>query len=184
MAADPHWIALIRAIGGATHARLSMSRLREASLAAGLGDVRTVLATGNLIFASARPEADLHQTLTAIIAAHGLGPAQEVFLRRPDELRTAVSQNPYPAAAQNRPSRLLIHALKHPPQPDNIKAVQAWPGPELCQVVGREVFIDYQDGIGTSKLTPKMLDRLLGQTGTARNWNTMARLIASLPPAA
>ena len=44
------------------------------------------------------------------------------------------------------------------------------------QVHGREVFIDYLDSVGRSKLTPARLERLLGQPGTARNWNTLAKL--------
>lgn len=176
---DQTWIALIRAIGGPTHALMSMADLRQASLAAGLGEVRTVLATGNLIFASLRPEAELHGLLTGVMAAHGLGPAQAVFLRRPEDLRAAVAANPFPEAARDRPSRLLIHALQSNPAPECRTALEAWRGPELCAVIGREVFIDFLDGIGTSNLTPAVLDRLLGQTGTARNWNTVAKLIAA-----
>jgi uncharacterized protein (DUF1697 family) len=156
-----------------------MTALRQAAEAAGLAEVRTVLATGNLIFRSPRHEADLAAVLTGILDAHGLGPAQAIFLRRPAALAAALAANPFPMAARDRPSRLLCHFLQAAPPPDRIAAFTAWQGPELCAIVGREAFIDYRDGIGTSKLTGAILDRLLGQSGTARNWNTVGKLVAS-----
>ena len=46
-------------------------------------------------------------------------------------------------------------------------------GPERVQVVGREAFIVYPNGVGKSKLNLKPLG-----TGTARNWNTVLKLRA------
>ena len=41
----------------------------------------------------------------------------------------------------------------------------------------RELYIYYPDGMGKSKLVPA-LDRVLEKTGTARNWNTVTKLLA------
>jgi len=51
-------------------------------------------------------------------------------------------------------------------------------------VVGDALWIDFNDGIGTSKLSPAVLDRAVGSTVTARNWTTVQALAALLnaPP--
>jgi uncharacterized protein (DUF1697 family) len=41
------------------------------------------------------------------------------------------------------------------------------------------MFIDYPDGVAGAKLLPAKIERLLGQPGTARNWNTVTRLAAA-----
>lgn len=169
------WIALIRAIGGATHGKMSMAHLREGCSAAGLADVKTVLATGNVIFASDKTEAEISAILDRVIAAHGL--KNEVFLRRPDALRTSLAANPFPEAAAERPSRMLISFMKRGATANEITAACAYAGPERIALIGRDAFIDYADDIGTSKLTPVRLEKLLGQSGTARNWNTVLKLV-------
>lgn len=173
------WVALIRAIGAGTHAKMPMAALRSAAGAAGLIAPRTLLATGNLIFRSGAQEAELAATLDRIVAAQGLGPAQSVFLRRARDLPGIAAANPFPEAARFRPGHLLVHVLAAPPTPAAAAALAGWPGPEVGQVVGREVFLDFAEGVGTSKLTPARLERLLGQAGTARNWNTLGKLIAA-----
>lgn len=177
MARAESWVALIRAIGGATHAKMSMSDLREAAKAAGLGHPRTVLATGNLILDSPLPEAKLAATLDRIIAGFGLN--NRIFLRRPQALQAALTLNPLPDAAKARPNHLLVLFLDRTPTPSEIAALNDHGGPEAVHIHGSEVYIDYGSSVGTSKLTPARLERLLGQPGTARNWNTLGKLIAA-----
>ena len=174
MTKTQHWIGLLRGIGGATHAKMPMAALRSACEDAGLHEVRMVLATGNLVFQSPLPESGLAAILRSVVTGFGLD--NPTFLRSPAELRQVLALNPIPDAAAARPSHMLVLFLDHPPAPDRIAAVMAHGGPEPVQVHGREVFIDYLDSVGRSKLTPARLERLLGQPGTARNWNTLAKL--------
>jgi uncharacterized protein (DUF1697 family) len=44
-------------------------------------------------------------------------------------------------------------------------------------MAGEEVYLTYPNGIGTSKLTNVFLEKQLGVAGTARNWNTVTRLV-------
>lgn len=169
------WIALIRAIGPLTHKKMSMAQLRAGCVAAGFTDVRTILATGNVVFASDLPESENHQMLTSVIAAHDLH--NDVFLRRPKDLRQVVSEDPFPEASIERPNHMLVLFMATSPSPAHIAAVEGFDGPERINVRGREAYIDYRDGVGKSKLTPVRLERLLGQPGTARNWNTIKKLI-------
>jgi uncharacterized protein (DUF1697 family) len=49
-------------------------------------------------------------------------------------------------------------------------------GPEKLRAVGRQLYISYPAGAGTSKLTGAVIERTLGIRGTARNWNTVLKL--------
>lgn len=91
-------------------------------------------------------------------------------------MRQVLALNPMPHAATARPNHLLVLFLDRAPDPDTARALLAHGGPEPVEVHGREVFIDYLDGVARSKLTPARLERLLGQPGTARNWNTVGKL--------
>ena len=51
-------------------------------------------------------------------------------------------------------------------------------GPEIFHVNGREMYVDYVNGAGRSKLTNALIERTLGVTATARNWNTVTRLLS------
>lgn len=171
----PIWIALIRAIGGSTHKKMSMTQLRAACEDAGFEDVRTVLATGNVVFRSDKSQTDIHAILDGVMAQHGL--ANEVFLREPLELQACLAADPFPDASTERPSRMLVSFMKRAPRDAEIAAASGYGGPERIALHGTEAFIDYGDEIGTSKLTPVLLEKLLGQSGTARNWNTVLKLV-------
>jgi uncharacterized protein (DUF1697 family) len=52
-------------------------------------------------------------------------------------------------------------------------------------VRGRELYLWLPDGIANTPLAAWKWDRLLGVSGTARNWNTVTRLVeltAGSPP--
>lgn len=169
------WVALFRAIGAKTHKNMSMQQLRGAADAAGLIAPRTVLATGNLIFESGEPVPELEAKLAGILLVHGLD--LDVFLRRPGELAAAIAANPFAEAARERPNHLLVVFHAKPVDPGAAESLHARPGPERVAASGRELYVDYAEGVGTSKLTPNVIARQLGQPGTARNWNTLHKLI-------
>ncbi len=165
------WIALLRAIGPATHKMMPLRRLCEACAASELNEVSSYIATGNLIFSSHVSEEILRRRITEAVAGFGL--SNEVFLRRPAELNHAISRNPFPDAALERPGKLLVCFMDGAVSATGLADYR---GPERFKAIGRELYVDYINGVGTSKLTPAVIERRLGQRGTARNWNTIAKL--------
>lgn len=67
-AATDRKIALLRGINAGKAARIAMADLRECTEAAGCADVKTVLATGNVVVTDPRPEAELRAELEAAYA--------------------------------------------------------------------------------------------------------------------
>jgi len=98
-------------------------------------------------------------------------------VRNPDEWVAIIKANPFPRKAKEDPAHLVCLVCKD--KPDD-KAIDEWlktfrekyDKGEQLKVVGREIYINYGDSIGQSKLIlPKQLC-----TGTARNWNTALKL--------
>ena len=63
---------------------------------------------------------------------------------------------------------------------------RSYKGPEMIEIRGPEVYLYYPNGVGRSKLTNAFLENRLDAAGTARNWNTLRKLVelgATLEPA-
>jgi uncharacterized protein (DUF1697 family) len=170
------FIALLRAIGAATHARMSMQDLREGCEAAGLKRVTTYIQTGNVIFESRRSVAAAQAIVERVVQGFGL--TNDVVLRKPDELAAVLAADPFPDAAAARPSALAVCFLAAAPDANALAQLLRHPGPERVAQIGRDLCIDYAGGISGSKLMPGVVERRLGVVATARNWNTARKLLA------
>ena len=162
------YIALLRGINAGGNKMIAMSDLRERAERLGLRDVRTLLQSGNLVFRSNKSPAQLEKMLEK-----ELGDVT-VFVRTAEEWAAMIAANPFPNEAKNDPSHLIVMALK---QPSDASAL-VMPGREVARGNGREIYISYPDGQGTSKLTNAVIEKKLGTRGTARNWNTAMKLAA------
>ena len=176
VASAKKWVALIRGIGPSTHKKMSMEALREACSTSGLETVSTYIASGNLLFTSSKPKAEIMRLLVDILRSYGLDNA--IVLRTPAELRQVVTANVHPEAALARPNHCLVVFYNQKIAIDSFDTLMQWPGPEHILCLPRELCVDYKAGVGTSKLTPAVLDKNTGQPGTARNWNTLNKLLA------
>jgi uncharacterized protein (DUF1697 family) len=170
------FIALIRAIGPATHALMSMRDLRERCAAAGLEDVATYIQTGNIIIKTRRSPANVQAIVEKVLKSFGL--ANLVVLREVGELAAILADNPFPEGAIARPDQLAVCFMSGDPGDDGLARLGGHKGPERVKPIGRNICIDYVNGIQGSKLMPAVVERWLGMQGTARNWNTLRKLVA------
>ncbi|WP_278100932.1 DUF1697 domain-containing protein [Microbacterium proteolyticum] len=167
----PRTIALIRGVGGPT--AMKMPLLREVLASAGLGEVVTLQVAGNVVLddGGRSPDEIAGTIRDAVRAAFGHDLA--VIVRSHAELADSRGRNPFADASEGRWVQTVFLdaapglALK---VPDGI--------PEEAVLDGREVFVRYPEGIGGSKLQAGWFEKRLGVTGTARNANTIAKLIA------
>jgi len=173
--------ALLRAVNLGPHNKISMRDLQALATDLGLQGARTLLQSGNLVFGAGRlPAARLEATLERE-AAKRLALSTDFFVRTASEWRAIVAANPFPAEAEADPAHLVLVCLKSaPPRGAGTALQKAIAGREVARVHGREAYITYPDGIGTSKLTIKVIERALGTSGTARNWNTVLKIGALL----
>ena len=162
------YVAFLRAVNVGGRGILKMEDLHAVCVACGLDNVRTFLQTGNVLFDSDRTERSLKQELERKIADK-MGRAVGVLIRTAPELRAVLEANPFP---EGEPSLVGIFFLPKALPPRLLTELELG-GPEDVQMIGREVFVHYPDGIGRSKMKlPFAAD------GTSRNLNTIARLVA------
>ncbi|MFN8224218.1 MAG: DUF1697 domain-containing protein [Gaiellales bacterium] len=158
-------VALLRAVNVGGTGKLPMSDLRRICSELGLAEPETYIQSGNVVFGSELDEPALVAALGEVLAPL-VGPQLRILVRSPDELEAVLRRNPFPAAPTNR---VLVTFLPEAPASDE---PSTGPDGERVVVDGREVFVHYPEGLGRSKL------RLAGAAeGTARNLNTIARLV-------
>ncbi len=173
-------VALLRAVnvGGRM---VAMAELKALAADLGLGDPRTLLQSGNLVFrADTGTDAELEARLETAIAER-LGVRTDVHVRGAADLDQIIARNPFPKEAESDPGHLLVMFLKSAPPAAAVEALQAAvKGRETVRAAGRQAYIVYPDGVGQSKLTNAVIERHVGGLGTGRNWNTVLKLAAAV----
>jgi uncharacterized protein (DUF1697 family) len=168
------WIALLRGIGGGIRS-LEMKKLVRALEGIGLENVRTYIATGNVVFTSRKKAAQLAKDIEACIEEK-FGFVSKTFVLSPAELVAAAAQNPFPQANENHKSLHLFFLAAPPKRPklDDMNELKA--SSEQFVLKGKVFYFYAPDGFGTSKLGAR-IGRFLDVEMTARNWRTVQKLI-------
>ncbi|MGZ4724981.1 MAG: DUF1697 domain-containing protein [Ilumatobacteraceae bacterium] len=170
------WIVLLRGInvGGAN--RLGMADLRALVGSLGHTSVSSYIQSGNIVLTSARTDRDAMaaEICVGIDRAHGL--SVSAVLRTPEELRAALATNPF--ATEPESTKVLITFLSDVPVPEDVVRLERDRfAPDRFELLGGEIFMHYPNGAGRSKMTLDYFEKRLGLRGTARNLNTVAKLI-------
>jgi uncharacterized protein (DUF1697 family) len=171
------YIGLVRGINVGARQMLPMAELRKLCESIGLKSVKTYLQSGNVIFETSRKDrGKLSKEIAAAIQA-AVKIDVTVILRTPDELRKTMDANPLTGMDKRKPSAVVVIFLSDEPPRRAINALRAaYDGPEEWEVRRSEMYVDYKEGMGRSKLTNALIENKLGVRGTARNWNTVGAL--------
>lgn len=161
------WVALLRAVnvGGFT---LEMAAVRAACERAGFTDVRTHIASGNVVLRKAGDEKKVKRELEAALGKLA-GKPVGVVVRTGAELASVLAKNPFADAA---PNRVIVLFLDQAPSADAIKTAKNVQG-ERIALGKRELYIDYTGAGGQGK---SKLQLAAAKAGTGRNLNTVAKL--------
>ena len=168
-------VALLRAVnvGGR---KLPMAGLRAAAEALGWTAVATYIQSGNLIFAAAGEPAELESELE-IALRERFGIEVPTMMRTAAQWAKLAAANPFAKAAEDEPNRVMMLVSKRPPAADAAeRLVERAKAGEQVRSAGGALWFHYPEGAGTSKLTPSLIDRIVGSPATARNWRTVLRL--------
>ncbi len=171
--------ALLRGVNVGGNNLIRMADLKALCATFGFTSATTLLQSGNVVFKAKGTDAAVARKLAdGIEKVHGFRPA--VMVRTADEIADAMTRNPWPAAAKSDPGHLLIAFMDKAPDAtasDKLAALKT-PAGEKLKLSGRELFFHFPNGIGKSKLTTAVLERAVGGIPmTARNWNTVGKLL-------
>jgi uncharacterized protein (DUF1697 family) len=162
------FVALLRAVNVGGTGKLPMTELKAMCERAGFSQVRTYIASGNVVFTSPKPEAQVKAALEQRLAAYA-GKPVGAMVRTAAELAEVLRCNPFPQA---KPNRTIVLFLDAPPAADATTGLKGQKDEEV-RLGTRELYIHYGEGMADSKLVVPA-----AKVGTGRNVNTVAKLVA------
>ncbi len=169
-------LALLRGINVGGKNKLPMEGLRAAASKLGFSEVSTYIQSGNLLFESASEPAECERALEAAIEK-SFSLKIPVIVRTREQWATYAKGSAFEDAQRARPKILHIAVAKRPLAAGADEALRAYAkAGERIEALPDALWIDFNEGVGRSKLTPAVLDRLAGSPVTARNWNTVQTL--------
>ncbi len=160
------YIALLRAVNLMGSTTLPMAELRAIAEAVGFKDARTLIASGNLVFASAQSEDEVKRTLEAALERRAGRPIG-VMVRTAAEMADVAAANPF---SDRPPNKVLALFLDQAPVAEVVETARHRADEEIALGL-REIYIHYPLGQGQSRLALPM-----AKHGTGRNMNTVAKL--------
>jgi uncharacterized protein (DUF1697 family) len=176
--ATTRYIALLRGINVGGNKLVPMARLRALLETMGFAEVATLLQSGNAVFsAKQQSAAKLGEQIEKAIERE-FGFSVGVVMRTGAQVAAALDANPWrvPAIAG---SRCLITFLSGRPDTSVLDALDPSAfKPDEFRLAGHEIHAHFPNGIGTSKLAAALASARLGVTATARNLNTVSKLLA------
>lgn len=162
-----NYIALVRAVNVGGTGKLPMTELQSMCREAGFSEVRTYIASGNVVFRCDLSEHEIKSALESRLLAYA-GKPIGVAVRSGMEMAAILAANPFTKAAPNHTVAIF---LDEPPPADALAHAEGANGEEM--VLGsREIWVHYGAGMGRSKLKIPA-----ARAGTARNINTISRLV-------
>jgi len=171
------YVVLLRGVNLGRNRRLAMADLRGWLADLGYENVRTHLQSGNAVLGSGKKAAELQREIGKRLEEE-TGASIRCVVRTHDELQRVVDGNPFEGVATD-PARFLVAFLAEPAKKARLATLDpAEYEPERWHIGPREIYLWHPGGINNSKLTNELTDRNLGVLATARNWNTVLKLLA------
>ena len=166
------WVALLRAVNLGPRNRVPMAELRALLEVEGFEDVRTYIASGNVLFRAGGGRAALARRLEELIAAR-FGVETPVVLRSFDELQAVASGHPF----GDETAQTHVTFLAAQPSAKAVAGLQALElGDDTVALVGADVYARLPNGVQGARASAAVLERQLGVPGTTRNWRTVTKL--------
>ena len=172
------YIALLRGINVGGKNKIAMADFRALLTGLGYTDAITLLNSGNAVFTG--PKRDALAMAGQIDAAitEQLGLSVSTVIRTAAQMRTVVEADPFAGVATD-PARYVVLFLSGAPQAAAVAAID--PGeyaPEEFRLVNHEFYVWCPAGLREAKLTIALSHKRFGVIATARNWNTVTKLLA------
>ena len=167
------YIALFRGINVGGNNVIPMSELKELLSKCNFEDVKTYIQSGNVVFSTAITDWKIieRKIKQAVEAKNNFKP--DVIVIDSNKLEKMIEENPFPC---DNGKLLHFFILKSSPDNPDLQELESLKtnGEEFLLL--KDIFYLYApNGIGRSKLASS-IEKSLGVSLTARNWNTINKL--------
>jgi uncharacterized protein (DUF1697 family) len=171
-------VSMLRGINVGGHRIIKMDALRSLYESLGLTNPKTYVQSGNVVFETKERNFGVlgRKIEDAIEKAYGFRPA--VILRNAAELHAVIDAKPFAKRNDIEPGKLHVFFLGGDLTVEarailaKIKA-----DPEELIAGKRELYIYFPNGAGRTKLPLAKIEKLIQVPMTARNWNTVEKLL-------
>jgi uncharacterized protein (DUF1697 family) len=159
---------------GVSPMNCKMAELKRALEAAGFSDVRTVLASGNVVFSAPKTTgAALEKKVEAAIAK-GLGTTFSVIVRSLEALQELLASDPFKAFRLPPASKRVVTFLRKPPSASLALPIEL-DGASILALEGSEVFSAYVPG-PRGPVFMVLIEKTFGKDVTTRTWGTIEKV--------
>lgn len=172
------YIALLRGINVGGHKKILMADLKLLLESIGLQNVQTYIQSGNVVFNSKEETHLASKIAKAIEAKYGF--KVPVLVKKASELSEILSKCPFFDEKREKSYFIL---LEEKPTQELMDLTAAFSNTnEEFHITENSVYIYYAVGAGKAKMGVNFFERKLKVKATARNYRTMAKLIAFATP--
>lgn len=174
----PIFVSMLRGVNVGGHNKIKMEDLRSLCEGLKLTRVKTHLQSGNVIFQTSdrNPAALANKLQACIYRKCGFRPG--IILRTIPEMREVIARNPFAKRKGIEPGKLAVVFLEQEPAAGARQALlQMDIAPEELHVVGSHLYDYFPNGQGRPRLSWAEAGKILSMVTTARNWNTVTKLL-------
>jgi uncharacterized protein (DUF1697 family) len=169
------YVAFLRGINVGGNNKIDMDELHQAFMSWGFAGVKTVLASGNVIFETQKAKAGLAQIIEQKIS-ESFGINVSVILRIVDDIKALAEADPFKNIRVTPQTRLYVTFLADKPKSKT---------PESQDKDFRILHVSDAEVFSVLTLLPdrrtvdlmKILEIEFGKKITTRNWNTVCRIL-------
>jgi len=166
------WAVLLRAVNLGARNKVPMAELRKLLEEAGHEDVRTYLASGNVLLDDGADRATVARDLEKLVA-DAFGVTTIAIVRSSKELTATIAAHPFGRDT----SHSHVAFLAATPKRSLAASFRKDEGDPARTVLRRaDVYLKLGRGVHGAHLSVAQLEKLLGEPATLRNWRTVTAL--------
>jgi uncharacterized protein (DUF1697 family) len=169
------YIALLKGINVGGHKKVPMAELRELLANSGLNNIKTYIQSGNVIFQSSEKGGPLEEKIQKTIKNH-FGFEVSVLIRTREHLKCIFDSCPFSEEKKKASYFMMLHDI---PETELVKVAseKIYEG-EDYKIIKDCIYYFSAKGFGQAKFNVNFFERKLKTFATARNYNTMVKLIS------
>lgn len=175
------YVAFLRGINVGGHHKVPMAELSTEMERMGLKKIKTILNSGNIIFAGTPKEESRLEADIALQLEKVFGFAIPVLVRNGGEILALTAANPFKNIEVTRDLRLYVSFLKEIPEN---KLTLPWISEDksfrIVDIREKEICSVLDVSVTKTPKGMEMLEEFFGGDITTRNWNTINRIAGKL----
>ncbi len=164
------YLAFLR---GVSPTNLTMSELKRCFESAGFSDVKTLLSSGNVVFAAKDKTVSALERQVEKALAQGVGREFYTIVRSVSALQAIIDADPYRKYSLPEGAKRVVTFLREERKP-MIAVPAELDGARILEIKGREVFSAYVAS-PRGPVFMSLIEKALGSEVTTRTWETVKK---------